>query len=80
MSTDDPVNEMDRIEGIQIIVEVCVICGDTHYHGTGGELPAVGDETHRVAHCGGEIGTGYHLVRTEGTEVLGRQGRVVDND
>lgn len=66
-SNDGPVNEIDRIDGIQIVVEECVVCGETHYHGTGDRELEPGDTLPRVAHCTGT--GGYVLKMTEETEV-----------
>lgn len=66
METDDPINTVSRVTDSQLIVEDCVLCGETHYHGTGNQSFEVGDTTHRGAHCEG--GDGYRLKMTEATE------------
>lgn len=75
---DTPVNEIDRIDGIQIVVEDCVVCGETHYHGTGNRELEPGDTLERVAHCTG--GGGYVLKMTEETEVTTPGNRDEDNE
>lgn len=60
---DNPVNEVYVSESLkQLIVEECVICGETHRHGSKDRVVAEGGESHRVAHCNSVDGpTGYYL-------------------
>ena len=47
--------------GRQFIVEDCVLCGGTHYHGSKDPTVAEGGRSHRVSHCGGRSQGGYYL-------------------
>ncbi|WP_154019137.1 hypothetical protein [Halococcus agarilyticus] len=52
MSDDAPINEVRLSDSNrQFIVDECVICGDTHRHGSKDPAVARGDLSHRVAHC-----------------------------
>jgi len=64
-----PVNVIDETTSSQHIVEECVICGETHYHGNATPTEP-GKYGHRVAHCDREVGyNGYWLkVPEEGAE------------
>lgn len=58
-----PVNTVRLSDsGKQLVVEDCVICGGTHYHGSKDATVAAGGRSHRTAHCGGaEYTGGYYL-------------------
>jgi len=47
--------------GKQFIVENCVRCGDTHYHGAMDRTVAEGGRSHRASHCGDGLDGGYYL-------------------
>jgi hypothetical protein len=55
-----PVNEV-RLSGSlrQFIIDDCVLCGETHRHGSLDATVAKGGRSHRIAHCGD--GGGYYL-------------------
>lgn len=55
-----------RIDGRQIVVENCTICGGTHYHGAA-TVDDVGDTTSRAPHCHASDVTEYVLVVEEVT-------------
>jgi len=57
---ETPVNTVRVSDsGKQLVVDDCVICGETHYHGAQDATVAKGERSHRAAHCGG-LG-GYYL-------------------
>jgi hypothetical protein len=75
MSDDDyPTNYVRLSDSYsQLVVDTCVICGDTHYHGRGDPAVARGDRSHRVAHCMGRKTTdddprGYYLKMSDDAE------------
>ena len=48
-----PVNKVRVSDsGRQFIVDDCVICGGTHYHGSKDSMVAEGGRSERVSHCG----------------------------
>lgn len=70
MSERLPVNEIDRIEGTEYIVEHCTVCGHRHRHGGVPTQLDVGETTVRIAHCRSPLTTVYQLKRTPATEVI----------
>jgi len=81
--TDDeqtPVNTV-RVSrsGKQLVVDECVICGETHHHGAQDPTVAKGGRSHRAAHCTGRRG-GYYLELDDGTEPPAHWWRAVGVD
>jgi len=63
---DDPVNTADLSDSSrQLVVENCVLCGETHRHGAQDPSVARGEKSHRVAHCSDRLGAGYYLQLAE---------------
>ena len=58
-----PVNTVRLSDsGKQLVVDHCVICGDTHRHGSHDRTVAEGGRSHRAAHCrGADHSGGYYL-------------------
>ena len=57
-----PVNEVKIGDyGKLVIVEECVVCGETHRHGANDVALARGERSSRMAHCSGRH-HGYDLV------------------
>jgi len=66
MSLHHPVNTVVFSEsGRQFIVENCVLCGETHRHGSKDPAVAQGELSHRVPHCSDHKGKGYYLQLAE---------------
>ena len=66
MSLPHPVNTVVFSEsGRQFIIENCVLCGETHHHGSKDPAVARGELSHRVAHCSDRMGCGYYLQLAE---------------
>lgn len=63
---DGPVNVVDRVTDTHYIVENCVVCGETHRHGSANYYLADDDYAHRGAHCSGSM-DGYYLTTDETT-------------
>ena len=61
--TDAPVNTVRLSEATlrQFVVDECVICGETHYHGSRDHTVAKGGRSHRTAHCSGSRTGGYYI-------------------
>ena len=57
----EPINEVRFASGRVLIVEECVICGDSHTHGAKGPAIARGEPAHRAAHCGTSDSGGYYI-------------------
>lgn len=58
----EPVNYVRLSESTkQLIVDDCVLCGETHRHGSMDAEVARGGRSHRGAHCRGETAGGYYL-------------------
>lgn len=64
-----PVNPIDRRDGVQYVIEECVICGETHHHGAANPTE-IGKPSHRGAHCSELVDGGYYIVLTEDTTGL----------
>lgn len=46
----------------QLVIDECVLCGETHRHGSLDGAVAAGDRSHRVEHCTGiDHRGGYYL-------------------
>lgn len=45
----------------QFIIDDCVLCDETHRHGSMDPTVANGGRSHRSAHCTGPGGAGYYL-------------------
>jgi len=68
--TPDPVNTVVFSEsGRQLIIENCVLCGETHRHGSKDPGVARGDLGHRVAHCSDRMSPDYYLELTEDADL-----------
>lgn len=67
---ETPVNQVHFAESYrQFIVEECVLCGETHYHGSCDPTVAKGGRSHRVAHCHGiNHSGGYYLELADDAE------------
>jgi hypothetical protein len=59
----EPVNYVRLSDsGKQLIVDDCVYCGETHYHGAKDTRVAEGGRSHRGSHCHtSSAGGGYYL-------------------
>lgn len=75
---DYPTNIVTEVDGVQAIVGECVICGETHYHGTTyrdpRKIPEDGYLGSRGAHCdAGKTSRDdpgeYYLVLADDAEV-----------
>ena len=72
--SDAPINEVRLSDSRrQLIVDECVICGETHRHGAKDPAVARGELSHRVSHCApddadGDAPGGYNLRLASGTE------------
>lgn len=68
MSEEKPLNVIDRVKGVQAIIEDCVICGDTHYHGHAWNVHFLegGVRQERGAHCRNGA---YDIMIDESTDV-----------
>lgn len=66
-STDEdadktPVNYVRLSDSVrQFIIDDCVLCGETHRHGSMDPTVATGGRSHRSAHCTGPDTGGYYL-------------------
>lgn len=60
---ETPVNYVRLSDSLrQFIVDECVICGETHYHGSMDPVVANGGRSHRAEHCHGvDHRGGYYL-------------------
>lgn len=65
-----PVNTVRLSDsGKRLVVDNCVICGDTHHHGAYDPTVAKGGRSHRAAHCGDADRTGgYYLELADDAE------------
>lgn len=65
-----PVNTVRLSDSLrQLVVDNCVICGDTHRHGAKDRTVANGGRSHRGAHCSGVEHTGgYYLELDDDAE------------
>jgi hypothetical protein len=52
----------------QLVVDDCVYCGGTHYHGARDREIAKGGRSHRVAHCDDLSYGGYYLELADDAE------------
>jgi len=52
-----PVNQVRVADNLrQLVVDECVVCGETHYHGARDRAVAMGRRSPRGAHCRDEAG------------------------
>ncbi|ELZ05316.1 hypothetical protein [Natrialba aegyptia] len=67
MSDKNPLNVVDRVDGVQAIIEGCVSCGGTHYHGHAWNIDFLegGVRAERAAHCDGV----YDIMIDETTDI-----------
>ena len=86
---EEPVNPVRLVDGSirQFVIDECVLCGETHYHGSRSPRVASGGRSHRVAHCHGvDHSGGYYLELADDADpprrwykwVNGREGADVD--
>jgi hypothetical protein len=67
---ETPVNPVHFSDsGRQFILEECVLCGETHRHGSCDPVVAKGGRSHRVGHCHGiNHSGGYYLELADDAE------------
>jgi hypothetical protein len=67
---ETPVNQVHFTDdGRQFIVKECVLCGETHRHGSCDPAVAEGGRSHRVEHCHGiSHSGGYYLELADDAE------------
>jgi len=67
---ETPVNQVRFSDsGRQFIVDDCVLCGETHRHGSMDPTAAKGGRSHRVEHCHGiNHSGGYYLELADDAE------------
>ena len=67
---ETPVNKVRLSDSLrQLIVDECVLCGETHRHGSMDPVAANGGRSHRVEHCHGiEHHGGYYLELADDAE------------
>jgi hypothetical protein len=66
---ETPVNPVRFSDsGRQFIIDECVICGETHAHGSMDPAVAEGERSHRVEHCHNGHDGGYYLELAEDAE------------
>lgn len=65
-----PVNKVRLSDSCrQLIVDECVLCGETHRHGSADPVVANGGRSHRVEHCRGiNHQGGYYLELAENAD------------
>ena len=65
-----PVNTVRLSDSLkQFVIDECVICGDTHRHGSKDRVVATGGRSHRSGHCHGVEHTGgYYLELRDDVE------------
>lgn len=65
-----PVNKVRLSDSAkQFVVDDCVICGETHRHGSHDVAVAEGRRSHRAAHChGADHSGGYYLELADAAE------------
>lgn len=84
---DAPINEVRLSDSRrQLVVDECVICGETHRHGSKDPAVARGELSHRVAHCtpddpAGDAPGGYNLrLAADAERPEGWLDRVLPNE
>jgi hypothetical protein len=80
-SEKTPVNYVRIADGTvrQFVIDECVLCGETHRHGSLDGMVAAGGRSHRVEHCNGiDHRGGYFLELADDAEPPARWLEWVD--